>query len=276
MERALYIFIFLVQLTFAGIAQEQEPYRFYGRVMKKDAFTPVKFAYVVNITRGKALLADSLGYFEMDVMAKDTLYISALSFADRQYCVPSKMPHEYSEWIYLSGRSYELKEATIHYLGTYQEFKEKVKRVKLPEKERLSSEALKIFPKLLKEPDPYAGPGITSPVSLIYMALSGEMKKLKKARGVHQKMETMDQYRHKFNTEIVSQATGLKGGELDRFMHFCSFSESFLLTSEQYEILEAVKQKYSSYVERKENGTLPSLENLGEKEEGSDTTETKF
>jgi len=276
MERALYILSLLVLLAFTGVAQEQEPYRFYGRVMEKDAFSPVKFAYIVNISRGKALLSDSLGYFELDVHPGDTLYISALSFADKQYRVPSKMPHEFSEWIYLSARSYELKEAIIHYLGTYQEFKEKVKGLELTKKEELSPEALKIFPKLLKEPDPYAGPGITSPVSLIYMTLSGDMKRLKKAKVVNKKMNAMKQYNRKFNAEIVSQVTGLQGEEVDRFMHFCRFSESFLIASKQYEILEAVKQKYKSYVEKKEKGTLPSLENISGKQEVRSSTEINY
>ncbi len=274
MERAHYTLVFLLSFALSGVAQEQETYRFYGRIMKEEAFTPVKFAYVVNVTRGSAVLADSIGYFEMDVTPDDTLYISALSYTDKQYVVPAAMPHDFSEWIYLSARSYELEEATIYWLGSYQDFKEKVKRLKLEKEEEFSPEVLKMFPKLLKEPDPYAGPGITSPVSLLYMTFTGELKNLKKAKAVNEKMKTMEKYKHKFNAEIVSQLTGLKGEEVDRFMHFCSFSEDFLTTSKQYEILEAVKRKYESYVERKEKGTLPSLENI-ESEESTekDTTE---
>jgi len=276
MVRTHYILIILLHFAVAGVAQEQDSYRFYGRVMKENAFTPVKFAYVVDVDKGSAVLADSSGYFEMDVSPYDTLYISALSYSDKHYVVPEAMPHDFSEWIYLSARSYELEEATIYWLGSYQDFKAKVKNLKLEKKDEINPEALKIFPKPTKEHDPYAGPGIISPISLIFMSLNGELKNLKKAKVVNKKMKSLEKYKYKFNAEIVSQVTGIEGEEIDRFMHFCSFSESFLLESKEYEILEAVKQKYKRYVERKEKGTLPSLDNLNnEVTVKKDTTETK-
>lgn len=261
MERAFYTWIFL-HLTFALFAQEQEAYRFYGRVMKKDSFTAVKYAYVANTTKGMSKMADSLGYFDMDVHPHDTLFITALGSADKIYVVPEEMPHEYSEWIYLEHRTYEIEEATVYYLGTYREFKQKVLDLKLPEPDKFNPAAMKFFTIPSQEADPYAGPGLTSPVSLLYMALNGDLKELRKAEDIHEALKRREKYAGKFNSKIVAQVTGLNGAEIDRFMHFCGFTDAYLLETDKYKILQAVKLKFAEYQEKKKEGTLPSLDNL--------------
>ena len=76
---------------------------------------------------------------------------------------------------------------------------------------------------------------------------SPEERSLRKLQKVMAQQEIQNQIDAKFSKAIVSELTGLKGKELQKFMNFCQLPQDYILKSSEYDILLKVKSLYERY-----------------------------
>ncbi len=92
-KTAFFIYLFLIFLLGSTALQAQQPAaesgRFVGVVVDGSTKEAVPHATIKNKTRNKSVLADSTGYFVLEVNARDTVVFEAMSYQNDFYVVPA-------------------------------------------------------------------------------------------------------------------------------------------------------------------------------------------
>lgn len=250
-----YVIILIVCfIVLSSKAQDNDSLFYYrGQILSKAGKYPVAFAHIINLQKKWGVSADTTGYFEIWAMPGDTLNISAIGFDFLDLPIPEKY-EDTTINIYLQGRYYEIPAATISYLGTYKEFKQKVLELRLPE-----SGINKNFEKLFKHVDPpplIVEPAITSPASLVYVLFSKEAKAIKKYLELSEEGIVKDEVYARYNEHIVRNLTGLNGEEAFKFMEFCDFSDKYILSISDYNLYSEIFLRFEAFKKSKQDSLI--------------------
>ncbi len=255
MKRLYILFIFFVLSGGTGaMAQVQEMrapvnqaldsiVMMHGQLRDGQDGKPIPYAHVLNLRFGKATVSDTLGFFTIPMRRSDTLLITAIGYEDIYFTLPSFWPaNTYSGVLYAEEKVYNIEGVTVHGLGTYEQFKQKVLALDLSNDKTL--EVQSYYNKLLTdEAIKYQKVAVGFSFSL----RSPEERSLKKLQKVLEEQKIEEQVEAKYNKAIVSKLTGLKGKELENFMQYCQIPRDYILQSPEYDILARIKNAYENY-----------------------------
>lgn len=214
-----------------------------GHVISQLNKTPVAMAHVINIQRQRGIVADTSGYFEVWVRMGDTLNISAIGFEYYEHAVQTSKDTIIE--VYLKSRTYDIPEVAISYLGTYQEFKQKVLTLELPEI-KYNEQLDKLFKHVDRAPLVVA-PEITSPASLIYVLFSKDAKEIKRYLELEKEGKVKEKVYERYNEYIIRNITGLDLLEARKFMEFCNFQDKYILSINDYNLYSEIMLRFKAY-----------------------------
>jgi hypothetical protein len=215
-----------------------------GRVISNIGEYPVALAHVINVNQKRGVFADTLGRFEIWVKPGDKLNISAIGFEYSEYAINGIIKDSVIT-VLLRARSYEIPEASISYLGTYKQFEYKVLNLKL-EEIKINPEFEKLF-KHIEPPPLFVEPQVTSPASLIYVLFSKDAKDKNKFLELSEEEKVKEKVRERYNEQIIGKLTGLDGLEARKFMEFCDFRDSYILSIDDYNLYSEIYLRLGSY-----------------------------
>lgn len=225
-------------------SQEKEPLNIMGRIISGNSRKPVAYGLIVNQSLNVSVMSDSSGYFSIRARLGDSLEISRVGYYSKEVLTSPKF-----QVVELSEKQYELKAVSVSGLGTYEEFKYNVIHSPLPKTLEINPEIVKSFPQKVVVLQPQMSIPLGSPVTAVYMMLSKEGKSLRKLAELEKTEKVVASYKYKYSPEIVSNLTGLKDFELEKFIKYCNISESFILASNEYEIAEKILGCFKKYKE---------------------------
>jgi hypothetical protein len=256
------IFFSLSLLTFSAEAQQEYRKTFMGRIINSNTKAFVNSALIFNATEKKSTMSDSLGLFSIPISMGDTLRISRLGFFPSEIIIKGTILIENKiHSIELSERSYELNNVTVLDLGTYDQFKYKVISTKTPESNyTLNPSIAKALNKKITVLQPQASVSLGSPVTAMYNLLSKEGRSKRHLEKAIEKDKIVESYKHKYSPEIVSNLTGYKDLELEKFMKYCNLSNEFILKATEYDIAERIVkclEQYKTSQELTKTDTIP-------------------
>lgn len=223
----------------------------------------------VTIKRSrKGVICDSTGVFHLQIQERDTLVISALGYELKEWPVPLILNPDFPPFfrIKLQDISYLLKEVDIYALGTWDEFKDEFVKAKVKEKNPINKDIGKqLAPYNTKKPNPVPAQyrpkidkkmgivdAIFRPTDFLHNKLS-KKEKIKKNLSKRIKEEGKNKkIGKKYNAQIVSDATGLKGDELLAFMEFCGKKIQVTENSRDYDVMKQILDLYQEYTKAKE------------------------
>lgn len=226
-------------------AQDSDSLNYYrGYIISTPNKTPISFAHVINYTKKWGVVSDSLGYFELWGTSGDTLNVSAIGFQYHDNYVLGQTSDTLII-IELQHRAYEIPEASISYLGTYQQFEQKVIHLDLPKIE-FNPQVEGLFKHVERAPL-VAIPEISSPASLFYVLFSKEVKETRKYLDLKEESKIKEQVYKKFNEHIVRNITGLSLLESKKFIEYCDFHDKYIINTPKYNIYSRVLEKFKEY-----------------------------
>lgn len=229
----------------SSFAQNADSLKYYrGHVISYPEKNPVAFAHVINYTQKWGVVSDSLGYFEIWGKTGDTLNVSAIGFQYLDNYVLTVFNDTLNQ-IELNHRAYEIPEASISYLGPYQQFEQKVIHLDLPKIE-FNPQVESIFKHIERAPLAKI-PEISSPASLIYVLFSKEVKDTRKYLELKDNAEIEDMVYEKINKYIIQNLTGLSLMESDKFIKYCDFQDEYIISTSKYILYARVLEKYNEY-----------------------------
>jgi len=213
-------------------------------------------ALALNYSTRMNAYSDDNGIFSLEVTVGDTIVLSAVGYYFKKMVVNDSLfgatiPVKFN----FMPRAYEITEARILGLGSYNDFKNSFIEMKRPKTqiEKLienlghiaKNEGKEAYDQALAtgrlEP-PRAGIPIRSPEEKERIALAKIMEK----------EQIKEQVYLKFNPDVIKKVTGLTDDKaiLD-FMTFCDFSDEYLLDISIYDLAAQIVLKFEDY---KNNG----------------------
>jgi len=226
----------------------QEPVRdslvtVLGQLRDEGSGQPIPYAHVLNTSLHLATISDTLGFFSIRVRRTDSLTITAVGFEDTYFSLPSFWPsNHYSGVIYVKEQVYEIEGIRVYGLGSYEQFRQKVLSLDLSEDK---AQKVKVYYNELLTQEAIKYQKVSTGFS--FSLRSPEERSMKRLQKVMAQKEIQKQVDAKFSKAIVSELTGLKGKELEKFMNFCQLPQAYILHSSEYDILLKVKSLYESY-----------------------------
>lgn len=238
------IFLFVIIYN-SGLGQNKV-YEITGKIINEKDNSPVHYATVINVKKGKATTCDSLGFFHITMLSSDILRINALGF-ERQYFSfkDSALNASKIYIIKLKEKTYRIANVDI-YEARWKDFEFEFIHT-VPENEETKENIEKWFHSLI---DPKELALITASVSIgipINFKTKADKQKLKVEELKKQDAENKI-IESKYNPELVTEITGLNSTETIRFMRFCNFTREFLLYSNDYDIIIEIKKQYDRYL----------------------------
>ena len=241
----LILFSFSVQAQVNPIAQKVT-----GTIINDNTLLPISNANVININKVKGVVTDIKGFFELEVSVNDTLHISLLGYQSLRVRVTNDWVKNGTAKLQLTEKAIALEEVIVkkYDLTGYLEIDSKL----IPDREnyRYSISGL---------PQGYEGgsssPGafsrvlgsIFNPADMLYNFFGNKSNELKKLK----KMKADDNIRHllesKFDRETLGVLLGVDKKEIAEILTRCSYSEEFIKTANDLQIMDAISECYEQY-----------------------------
>jgi hypothetical protein len=239
--------IFISALSFSvasqGTASSDTLVKIQGQLKNMVTGQSVPNAHVVNSGLGMGSTTDSLGFFTIAMRRDDSLRISVIGYHEMYFSLPAFWPSDhYTNVIYIREKSYLIEAVSVHGLGSYEQFKQKVLNADPPDPP--AQENIRYLDKVVTEE---AVKYDKVRVGFNFSVKSKEERSQAKLDDILEEQRKKQRIEEKFNAEMIRELTGLTGTRLRNFMDYCNLSEEFILYSSEYVILETVKQIFEEY-----------------------------
>jgi hypothetical protein len=244
------VFFFILFSTHAVGQELVYPQKVSGIIFSANTQISLSNVNIINVNKMKGTTTDEKGFFELEVTASDTLHLSILGFQSLKIKVTNDWIKNKSTKIYLTEKAYALEEVIIRpfNLTGYLEIDTKL----IPEKEnyRYSISGLtqgyetgeyspNAFGKVMGS--------IFNPADMLYNFFGKKPKELKRLKEMKKDDTVRNLLETKFDRETISVLLGVDKKEIAQILERCNYSESFVKTANDLQILDAISSCYEEY-----------------------------
>lgn len=246
-----FILFFLILFSISVSAQENPiTQKVTGTIINDNTLLPIANVNVININKVKGVTTDTKGYFELEVSVSDTLHISLLGYQSLRIRVTNDWLKNGTAKIQLTEKAIALEEVIVkkYDLTGYLEIDSKL----IPDKENYRY-SISGLPQGYETGDTSPGAftkvlgSIFNPADMLYNFFGNKTNELKKLK----KMKKDDTVRHllesKFDRETLGVLLGVDKKEIAEILTRCSYSEEFIKTANDLQIMDAISGCYEQY-----------------------------
>lgn len=253
---AVFFFILVSTISFAQETESTTPQRVSGYIYNDNSKQPLPNVNIINTNKVRGAMSDAKGYFEIDVQPNDTLHFSLLGFQSLRIRVTNDWIKNKVTRIQLTEKAIALEEVVIapFNLTGYLEVDSKL----IPTKEnyRYSISGLtqgyeageyspNAFGKVLGS--------IFNPADMLYNFFGKNGKELKKLKDMKKDDTIRNLLESKYDRETLAVLLGISKDEIPEILQRCNYSESFIQSANDLQILDAISGCYEQYKVLKRN-----------------------
>jgi hypothetical protein len=244
------VFFFLV-LSTAAIAQDIQPsQKVNGIIINNNTRQPLSNVNIININKVRGATTDSRGYFEIDVQPNDTLHFTILGYQSLRVRVTNDWIKNKSTKIQLTEKAIALEEVIIRPFNLTGYLEVDSKLIPTKENYRYSISGLtqgyeageyspNAFGRVLGS--------IFNPTDMLYNFFGKNPKELKKLKEMKKDDTVRNLLESKFDRETISVLLGVDKTELAEILQRCNYSEAFIQTANDLQIMDAISGCYEEY-----------------------------
>ena len=243
--------LFLFFFTFGLQAQDNSlTKKVTGTIINDNTLLPVSNANVINVNKVKGTVTNSRGYFELEVAVNDTLHITLLGYQSLRVRVTNDWMKNGDAKIQLTEKAIALEEIIVrrYDLTGYLEVDSKL----IPEKENYRY-SISGLPQGYEAGD--ASPNalsrvlgsIFNPADMLYNFFGKKPKELKRLKEMKKDDTVRNLLESKFDRETIAVLLGVDKKEIAEILQRCNYSESFIQTANDLQIMDAISQCYEEY-----------------------------
>jgi hypothetical protein len=263
--RFIRILPLLLILYTADLPVEGQAGPLKGKIVDGVTRKPVEYGIVLNYSRHINMYSNPAGEFILQAAAGDTLVLSAVGYYFQKIIVTdsllqASMPIQFS----IRPRAYEITEARIVPLGTYEEFRQRFVNMDRAKSrtELLTDRLTEWSHEAAKEGyEKYRQNRIHDGITLLTVPIRSRDERERIAlTKIMESEKVRDLIYQKFNPDVITKVTGITADhEIIEFMVFCDFSDQYLLDISAYDLMTQIALKYDLFKRRKQ------LEQSGQK-----------
>ncbi len=242
-------YLTLTLLLFSVFSVAQDVHTVKGNVIDLRG-KPLENVHVINLNRVIGGITNAKGEFKIKAVANDTLHFSILGFKS----IKIKVTHD---WIKFGGNTVELTESAYaleevliypHKLTGFLEID--TKYIPTNDAKRYSISSLsKGYESGKKGPsgiNKVLG-AIFNPADLLYKTFSKKGKQMRKLRQMKKDDNIRKILSQKFDRELLCSFLKIAPEELEDVLGQCNYSEQFIKTANDLQILDAISGCYEEY-----------------------------
>lgn len=254
--RYFVVFLFLFVSVSSFSQENNNVTKVTGTIINDNTLLPMSNVNIININLVNGTTTDNKGVFELNVRVNDTLHISYVGFQSIKVRVTNDWVKAKTTKIQLTEKAYALEEVVIksHYLTGYLEVDTKL--IPVAENYRFSIsglpqgyEAGEYSPNALSK---VLG-SVFNPADLLYNVFGKKPKELGKLKQMKKDDTVRNLLQTKFDRETLSVLLGLSKKDIEDVLERCNYSETFIRTANDLQIMDAISGCYEEYKILKRN-----------------------
>jgi hypothetical protein len=247
-----YFVVFLFTLLYISVFSqglETNP-KVSGIILNINTQEPLGNVNIINVNKMRGTTTDDKGVFEIAVTANDTLHITILGYQSLKVKVTNDWIKNKTTNIYLTEKAYALEEVIIRRfnLTGILEIDNKL----FPEKSnyRYSISGLtqgyetgENSPNALEK---IVG-SLFNPADKLYNFFGKKTNELRRLKEMKKDDTVRNLLETKFDRETISVLLGINKDEIAEVLERCNYSDSFIKTANDLQILDAISACYEEY-----------------------------
>lgn len=245
---AVFFFIFVSNYVFS---QENEDSATIKGIIKDDnSGVLLSNVNIINVNTVKGALTNDKGEFSLMAFANDTLHISILGYKSIKVKVTNDWIKNKTTTIQLTQKAYALEEVVVrpYVLTGYLEIDAKL--IPTRENYRYSISGLtegyeageyspNAFGRVLGS--------IFNPADMLYNFFGKKPKELRRLKEMKKDDTVKNLLASKFDRETISALLGVTKSEIAEIMERCNYSEAFVKSANDLQIMDAISACYEEY-----------------------------
>ncbi len=242
-----------------------------GKVIDADSLSPIASVFIYVSGQERGAVTHENGFFSISFNPSDTLVFSSVNYQSKFYLLPDslKSGRPFIE-VKMNIRTIKLDPLVVkghlnpaavrRYIDNVNKKKkdENVPNIyrNHPQSEPKTTPAGREHTVSLgtstKPEGGAALEGALTGLANLFNKRAQQQKRIAALLEARQNREAQKAYQDfintKFNEEVVSEATGLTGSELNEFLNYCNLSNEFVYYATEYELLEAIFARYYRFM----------------------------
>ena len=247
MKIKLFLLILITLFTTTLSSQEK-----VVGVIENDADSkPISNVHVINLNKVVGVISNKDGEFEIQAEVNDTLYFSYLGFKSIKIRVTNDLIKFKNSKVRLTELAYALEEVIVspYQLTGYLEID--AKNVPISSSYRYSIPGLpsRGYEAGSKNPGAISKVfgAIFNPLDFLYNLFGKRTKQFRKLKLMKEDNRIRELLGTKFDRETLTALLQVDKLDIDEILRNCSYSENFILSANDLQILEAISQCYEEY-----------------------------
>jgi CarboxypepD_reg-like domain len=239
-----FLFLFLIALN--AFSQD----KISGTITNDFTKLLMSNVNIININKVKGTVTNGSGFFEIQATVSDTLHISSIGFQSIKIVVTNDWVKNKTTKIRLTPKAFALEEVVVrpYNLTGFLEIDSKL--IPIKENYRYSISGLtagyeggeyspNAFNRIMGS--------IFNPADMLYNFFGKKPKELRKLREMRKDDTVINLLESKFDRETISVLLGIDKNEIAEILGRCSYSESFIKTANDLQIMDAISECYEEY-----------------------------
>jgi len=248
--RYLVVF-FLLCTSVASFSQENTTIqKVSGTIQNDNTLLPIPNVNVINLNKAIGTTTNTKGYFEIEANVNDTLHISFIGFQSLKVRVTNDWIKNKTTKIQLTEKAIALEEVIImpYNLTGYLEIDSKL--IPMRENYRYSISGLQQgYEAGEYSPNAFGRVmgSIFNPADMLYNFFGKKPKELKRLKEIKKDNSVREMLESKYDREMIAVLLGIDKQELAEIMERCNYSEAFVKSANDLQIMDAISQCYEEY-----------------------------
>ncbi len=268
LKQVLYIALFLIAVK--GFSQEPKAndtlittVNLRGQIINYINKKPLQGAHLFNLNSVIGSISNNNGEFIIPTSANDTIYISYLGFQSIKLKITNDLLKGHELVIELHEKRELMTEVVVKSHKLIGVLEIDAKNVPKDKYARIHISGLpQTYEVGTRRPRTFTSPidALFHPIDFVYNMFGKKPKQLKKLKKLRSEDNLRKMLEKKFNRELMMEYLDLDAQELTNLLNECNYSDYFIRTASDLQLIEAVLLCYENYKAIKRGSTIKKEE----------------
>ncbi|CEN36863.1 carboxypeptidase-like regulatory domain-containing protein [Capnocytophaga cynodegmi] len=240
--------LFILTIVFVHLATAQES-EVQGNVFSVQTNKPIPNVHILNLNKVRGTTTDNDGNFKIRAAINDTLYFSFLGHKSMKVQVTNDMLKFSGTKIGMTELAYALEEVVITPYKLTGFLDIDAKNIPINENKRYSISGLEIGYESRSGSSAINRVigSIFNPVDFLYRTFGSKGREMRKLQKMREDNQLSDLLATKYDRETLLELLQISRSELEDVIRSCNYSNDFILSANDLQILEAISSCYEEY-----------------------------
>lgn len=233
-----------------------------GQVISNINKRPLKGAHLFNLTTVIGTITNSQGMFEIESTVNDTLYVSYLGHQSIKLKITNDLLKGNELVIELHEKTEVISEVVVKSHKLIGVLEIDAKNVPKDKYSRIHINGIsQTYEVGSRDRNNYRSPiaSLAQPIDFVYNLFGKKPKQLRKVKKLRDDDNLRSLMGNKFNRELLMEYLNISAKELNELLNECNYSDYFIRSASDLQLIEAVLLCYENYKAIKKGSTVKDM-----------------